>query len=66
MIIKTIAEERMKPCPFCGGKGELTIVTTSNGTMKYYIGCQDKECGCEITNPFSSVEDAVRAWNRGT
>lgn len=66
MILKTIAEKRLKPCPFCGKKGKIDYLEKDNGEVKYFVYCEDNEnCGCEITNPFVSVEDAVRAWNRG-
>lgn len=66
MIIKKFAEDRLRSCPFCGKRGELTYLTSGNGMMQYFVSCEDsKNCGCEITNPFRCIEDAVRAWNRG-
>lgn len=48
-------ETELKPCPFCGGKAELSNYT------HYWIGCKD--CWVE-TKCYKSKEEAIEAWNR--
>ena len=59
---ETTAE--LKPCPFCGGRGEL-IVLEHEGIPElepiYFIRCYDCDaCGSHDDNPFS----AISGWNR--
>lgn len=45
--------DRLKPCPFCGGKANFQ----GNG---HWISCED--CLAE-TNYFDYKEEAIKAWN---
>ena len=60
-------EERMKPCPFCGGEAKLVKrkfkvgFYPSGGT--YYIHC--KKC-LVTTQPRTSAESVIETWNRRT
>ena len=47
-------EDRLKPCPFCGGKARLSIDEVS------WIYCE--EC-CAETDCFDRKEEAIEAWN---
>lgn len=53
-------EEKLKPCPFCGGEAELV-----NIGMKVCnpITVHCKECECN-TNWFSREWEAIDAWNK--
>ena len=46
-------DERLKPCPFCGGEAELTVVG---------VRCKKTSCA-SIHNPLFS-EKAIETWNR--
>lgn len=57
------------PCPFCGGRAELTHTWTAH----YWIECQD--CEAEVPGQFSgkehreadhrrAAESAIDAWNQ--
>jgi len=56
---------KLKPCPFCGGKAELIIVpgyfnqglSSSGWLVKCLAGCCNQM-------PYGSDHDAVEAWNR--
>ena len=50
---------KLKPCPFCGGKGELW-----NNKLTYRLyGVICEECDC-MTPYFTTREEAIEAWNR--
>lgn len=51
--------DKLKPCPFCGGKAELLIVP--NGKAEWIIKCKNKCCN---QFPHESKGDAINAWNR--
>lgn len=57
--------DKLKPCPFCGGKADLIIVPgyfqqglSSSGWL---VKCLD---GCCNQMPYTSDHDAIEAWNR--
>ena len=61
--------EKLKPCPFCGEKLEIT----ANAYSSYYSGPVWKhwnwyrvQCPqCEVqTTEYPTVEEAIEAWNR--
>lgn len=50
-------KEKLKPCPFCGGKPYVEKDTEDNMT----VDCQE----CFASGPFSyTEEEAIKAWNR--
>ena len=56
----------LKPCPFCGGIGEiLTFRKKEKGKYKYlsYVRC--RHCFCK-TDIKENKERAIYAWNRRT
>ena len=67
--------EKLKPCPFCGGKGNVGVDDFNN---KYLVMCGEcgvmmgisLEIGVEIINgwtaEFESAELAIENWNRRT
>ena len=50
-------EERLKPCPFCGGSAEL-FGTKNSGI--FYVKCLE----CDVDGNFDTPEEARAAWNR--
>lgn len=66
--------EMLKPCPFCGCKGELdfagksfTYIDKSGETQDvhffYTIKCTNDLCGCSV-GVFENTKLAIAAWNR--
>lgn len=59
-------EDRLKPCPFCGGEAKLSINKTNQGQVSI-VSCS--ECTCRKTllkYPFyegSIEQDAIEDWN---
>ena len=49
--------EKLKPCPFCGGKAEL-FGTETNGI--FYVRCLE----CDVDGNFDTPGEARAAWNR--
>lgn len=63
-------ENKLKPCPFCGGEAEIMRLKTLNidpsKIMPYYI-CGCPNCGCWFnTDEFHTEEEAVVMWNTRT
>ena len=57
--------ERLKPCPFCGGKGEIyqapTMLNLKIDDDVYWVQCRN--CFGRTGNSYSKIE-AINAWNR--
>ena len=50
----------LKPCPFCGGKAEISLYLGNYG-----VACC--ECpGAVINCRYQTKEEAIKAWNRRT
>lgn len=58
-------KEKLKPCPFCGGKAELLIVPNDSkqglSPSKWLVRCSNHCCN---QLPHISDHDAIEAWNR--
>lgn len=53
--------EKLKPCPFCGGEGEIVSrKPCKTSKTRYYIQC--KKCGCK-TREFKTVFRSDNKWN---
>ena len=55
----------LKPCPFCGGRAELRIISTDaiammNKVIWHKVMC--KKCEAHIERTYAT--DAIEAWNR--
>lgn len=57
--------ERLKPCPFCGGTGEAYQAPTMRSLKidddVYWVQCRN--CFGRAGNSYSKIE-AINAWNR--
>ena len=56
-----MSEEKLKPCPFCGGEASVYETGYMYSAPQYYICCD--ECGSGIA-VFNTEQDAIEAWNR--
>ena len=54
-------EERLKPCPFCGGR-RPTLVVDDETESKCGVKCF--ECGGSIYPEKDTLNEAIEAWNR--
>lgn len=52
--------EKLKPCPFCGGKN-IHCADAGHKTNMWFIQCED--CGATFPH-FDSEKEANEAWNR--
>ncbi len=50
--------EKLKPCPFCGGKARVKCSIKED---LWGVACYKCEC---CTKVFFSEEEAIEAWNR--
>lgn len=66
--MKTIRDDRLKTCPFCGEDAEIGYFPPDesiNARERFYVGCSNEECGCElIDREFKTLDAAIMAWNR--
>ncbi len=56
--------EKLKPCPFCGGKAEMLIDEYSVSRKEYLVACT--ECDGMVERWRETKEEAVEQWNRRT
>ena len=54
-----MSEAKLKTCPFCGGRAELTEDRYAYGGAPFKVECRD--CGANRTD--YGREDAIAAWN---
>lgn len=52
--------EKLKPCPFCGGKAKLVETYVEKGIWVYSVDCSN----CKTRQQVSKTEEeAINAWN---
>lgn len=54
--------EKLKPCPFCGGKAEMLINEYNDSRKEYLVACA--ECDGMVERWRETEEEAVEQWNR--
>lgn len=52
-----MSEQKMKPCPFCGGKAKLM-----NMGFPHWVCCEN--CGAKVHGRTFYEKDSIEAWNR--
>ena len=58
--------EELKPCPFCGGKAEISV-GRFDGKDTSFVLCTKCEARGEffvVSPKYASDEKAIEAWNR--
>ncbi len=61
----TNGTEKLKPCPFCGGKAVYSEFDY-RGDRKCAIVCSNSECRCSAIHTFhiwENMPSATKAWN---
>lgn len=48
--------EKLKPCPFCGGEAELIKIYN---TQWHYVQCVK----CKVKTEHKTEQEAINAWN---
>lgn len=54
--------DRLKPCPFCGGKATVEVDTIGKGAFLYSVVCDELDCVAQ-RKYYMSREQAVKDWN---
>ena len=54
--------EKLKPCPFCGGKAKLLKIPVPDKNMCIYT-VQCTQCTKTIAHPFATKKEAIKIWN---
>lgn len=59
MLMRDSVEEKLKPCPFCGGEAETDYAWHDRN----YPGVHCNDCGAYVFD-YDSEEKAVEKWNK--
>jgi Lar family restriction alleviation protein len=55
---------KLKPCPFCGGKALLGFSRDEFLNERHFVICENViECGC-LTQYCNNKDNAIKRWNR--
>lgn len=57
-------EYELLPCPFCGGKAELSSDFCGNGVYVRCCDCGVMSAAIRISAEYCANEKAVEKWNR--
>lgn len=55
--------DKLKPCPFCGGKDIIVRPVQYAGIVKTHFYVQCRECFAR-TRDYATRPKAIEAWNR--
>lgn len=55
------AIERLLPCPFCGGKAEMSNLLDCHGEQVFYVRCHI--CHAKRESLMYFKEEAIEYWN---
>ena len=62
MKFRDSLNNQLKPCPFCGGKAELSFFNIDYGTVT--VGCSNEDCDITMGKGFFDNKEAIEHWNR--
>lgn len=54
--------DKLKPCPFCGGKAEMLINKYNDLRKEYLVACT--KCDGMVERWRETEEEATEQWNR--
>ena len=54
--------DKLKPCPFCGGKAEMLISEYEGSRKEYLAACT--ECDGMVERWRETEKEAAEQWNR--
>jgi len=56
--------EKLKPCPFCGGRVKVFRYIGASGDYQYQVACLRKTCPVQpLTNWADIRKTAIEMWN---
>ena len=60
--------DKLKPCPFCGGKAEITQIPMAQFDA-FTPHCKNRKCvafyiGYDDEGIYDTISSAIEAWNR--
>lgn len=55
-------EERLKPCPFCGGIAHVAVYYPDTEREFHVVECED----CGVQSAPSSIPNLIKHWNTRT
>ena len=55
---------KLKPCPFCGSKAEMNVMTHSPEGYDYNPRCTNPSCVGRSVKKWTNLDYAVWSWNR--
>lgn len=55
----------LKPCPFCGGEGDVEQVKSLINTASYQAACSNEDCCAYqfLMHNYPTKRQAIKAWN---
>ena len=56
-------EEKLEPCPFCGGKTHINLGHMKTGVVHYWVDCVSPECMYRSAH-YTDKDAAIAAHNR--
>ena len=56
--------EKLKSCPFCGGRVKVYRYIRSSGNYQYQVACLRKACPVQPLTIWEDIKiTAIKAWN---
>lgn len=55
-------QNKLKPCPFCGGRAIILQTETFFSYPRYFATCDS--CGVETPRVYKTRAKSIEAWNR--
>lgn len=52
-------EEKLKPCPFCGGIAHIAVYYPETEREFHVVECED----CGIQSATGSIPNLIKSWN---
>ena len=56
----------LKPCPFCGGEGNMYLVKKGTKYEEWIVECHSNYCPCQPAahDMYLTKAETIEAWNR--
>lgn len=57
-----MSENRLLPCPFCGGEAEV-VKAHHTFPLPYAVVCKTDGCNASVGNFKATLKEAIQVWN---